>query len=57
MSRLVSPRMLELSLIVLRYFTHNGRTEYERGERVTPTHDEALSAARELRALLDESTT
>lgn len=52
--KVVTPRMSELAVIVLRYLTSNGKTQYDDGERVTPTYDEAVSAARELKALVSE---
>ena len=52
--KVVDKEMLRLALVVLRYLTMGGKTLYENGERITPTHDEAVAAARELRARLDD---
>lgn len=50
----VTPRMAELSLVVLRYLTTGGRAQYESGQCITPTYEEAVAAARELKALVSE---
>lgn len=52
--KVVTPRMSDLATVVLRYLTTAGRAQYEDGQCITPTFDQAVAAARELKALLSD---